>query len=138
MRILSSCGGHDSSLCVYCDGKIEYFILSERFTKIKHDEDLNILKKIFNSTFNTKVDFISTPKSHHLNHASISFYNSGFDRALVLVVDAMGSRLESTNLYECESLYIASYPDKFDKIYANYVRQYETSNIEDVEGYLNI
>jgi carbamoyltransferase len=138
MRILSLNGGHDASLCVYCDGKIEYFILSERFTKIKHDEDFNILKKIFKSTFNTKVDFISTTKSHHLNHASISFYNSGFDQALVLVVDAMGSRLESTNLYECESLYIASYPDKFDKIYANYVRAYETLNIEDMEGYLNV
>jgi len=130
MRILSSTNGHDSSLCVYCDGKIEHFILSERFTKIKHDNNLNILKSIFKNTFNKKLDFISTQNSHHLNHASISFYNSGFETALVLVVDAAGSNLNHTNLRECESLYVASYPYKFEKIYLNCRYTLEMSNIK--------
>ena len=135
MRVLSAHNGHDASLCVYCDGEIEYFILSERFTKIKHDENLNILRLIFKNTFNKKLDFTSDSKNHHLNHAAISFYNSGFETALVLVVDAAGSNLNYTNLYECESLYIASYPHKFEKIYVNHIRQCETSAIENVKGY---
>ena len=134
MRVLSIHNGHDASVCVYCDGEIEYFILSERFTKIKHDENSNILKSIFKNTFNKKVDFISTQNSHHLNHASISFYNSGFETALVLVVDAAGSNLTHTNLHECESLYIASYPYKFEKIYLNCRYTLETSNIENIKG----
>lgn len=57
--------------------------------------------------------------SHHLHHASLAFYNSHFDRSLVFVIDGSGQN-EGT-IRECESVYIAEYPDKFIPIYKNYL-----------------
>jgi len=45
---------------------------------------------------------------HHLLHASCAFYNSGFDKASVLIIDGAGSLIKYENgnvSYECESLW---------------------------------
>lgn len=57
--------------------------------------------------------------SHHQHHASLAFYNSGFDRSLVFVVD--GSGQNEGSIRECESVYIAEYPNNFTPIYKNYL-----------------
>jgi predicted NodU family carbamoyl transferase len=58
MRILSINFGHHSSFCTYCDGKVEHFFLTERFTRIKYDENIKlILYNFFN--LNLKIDYIS-------------------------------------------------------------------------------
>lgn len=47
MKILSLNFNHDSSIVLLNDGKIEFFQLSERITKIKHDHDTNRLLGLF-------------------------------------------------------------------------------------------
>jgi carbamoyltransferase len=56
---------------------------------------------------------------HHLSHASIGFYNSGFEDAAVLVVDGAGAI--RGNGHEVESIYRASYPDNFELLHQRHV-----------------
>ena len=53
--------------------------------------------------YNPKVKLI-LQQDHHLNHASLAFYNSKFDDSLVVVVDGAGSRVKD-NLIEVESIF---------------------------------
>jgi len=54
-------------------------------------------------------------RGHHLSHASIAFYNSGFTDAVCVVVDGNGSSLG--NFKETESIFTASYPADFKCLY---------------------
>ena len=49
---------------------------------------------------------------HHLGHAACSFYNSGFDKAVCIVVDGAGSykKEEIGEGYETESVWVLEYP----------------------------
>jgi len=58
--------------------------------------------------------------SHHRHHASLAFYNSGFDKSIVIVVD--GSGQSEGLIRECESVYVAEYPNQFSPIYKNYLK----------------
>jgi len=58
--------------------------------------------------------------SHHRHHASLAFYNSQFDKSIVIVAD--GSGQNEGSIRECESVYIAEYPNNFKPIYKNYLR----------------
>ena len=91
-----------------------------------HDKDsLNNIAKSFTKilekkyaktvSLNDHEDFrFVTYDEHHAFHAAAGFYNSGFDRAAVLVVDGMGNMLqESTSYHELESIYNAQYPNLF-------------------------
>lgn len=69
--------------------------------------------------------------SHHRHHASLAFYNSNFDKSLVFVVD--GSGQNEGSIRECESVYIAEYPDKFIPIYKNYLIVELNNSIKDLE-----
>jgi carbamoyltransferase len=44
-------------------------------------------------------------QDHHLNHASLAFYNSKFDESLVVVADGSGSEI-SDNIVEVESVFL--------------------------------
>ena len=68
----------------------------------------------YNQSLNVLFDY-----SHHLFHASLAFYNSEFDKSLVIVVD--GSGQNEGSIRECESVYIAEYPCNFIPIYKNYL-----------------
>jgi carbamoyltransferase len=59
---------------------------------------------------------------HHLMHSSHAFYNSGFTKALSIVVDGLGSGFleEETVLRETESVYECSYPNNFILINKKY------------------
>jgi carbamoyltransferase len=57
MRLLSINFSHNSSFCTYCDGKVENFFLTERFTKIKYDSDIKSILYIF-FNLNLKIDYI--------------------------------------------------------------------------------
>lgn len=142
---------HDSSLCFYKNGKIEYFIKEERVTRQKRDKTpirslynfdtnddvvycfgiptINSYWFLDNERFAAKkyniVKSFDTSNEHHLIHANLAFYDSGFDTALVFVVDRNGSVANvDGNIYdtcrESESVYIASYPNIFTPIYKNY------------------
>ena len=59
---------------------------------------------------------------HHLSHASNAFYNSGFDKAAVLVIDAVGSTHLFNNVFieETESIFSFEYPNNVITHYKSY------------------
>ena len=74
---------------------------------------------------NVKVTWLN--HEHHLLHASCAFYNSGFNKATILVIDGAGS-LQTHNLneqqqikgWEAESIWTAEYPGDFKPVYKTY------------------
>jgi carbamoyltransferase len=150
MRILGISPFHDSSICLFNEGKIELFLKEERITKIKRDE-LPFLSVIFVEQYcranNLQIDIIciasptddniniGTFKSflnklfhkpievyheqHHLTHASLAFYNSGFTQSLVFVIDRNGSVIDNT-MREAETIFKASYPCEFETLHKNF------------------
>lgn len=59
-------------------------------------------------------------QDHHLNHASLAFYNSKFNESLVIVVDGAGSTVRD-NLIEVESVFSFN-RDKNTLIYKNVIK----------------
>ena len=145
MKILSISPFHDSSIVVLNKGNIEYFSKEERVTRIKRashpfksldyvvknikDIDLilicsptpndtshtfleNYLKKYFSC------NILRFCEHHHLSHASLAFYNSGFEKSLTIVIDRNGAKIDG--LRESETVFISSYPDSFKPIYKSY------------------
>ena len=99
MRILGVLCHHDSSLCLIEDGEIIRYWKEERLTRVKRESPpIKSLIEIYNE-FGDTIDFIiGEPHDlieglvatlfpsvkeifkidHHLQHASLAFYNSGF------------------------------------------------------------
>jgi len=137
---------HDSSICLFENGKIVNFFKEERFSKIKRDQFpiksffeinlkeesvdyaystptqepnvYNIIKKLALKNFNIAREF-DYSNEHHLIHANLAFYDSGFDQALVFVIDRNGS-IWGNSLRESESVYLASYPNNFKTLCKNF------------------
>ena len=146
MRILSVSPFHDSSVVILTDGVIEYFCKEERLSRKKRDIapfkaisnaimnakgkiDLAVIcspnkKDEFNNTLETYIGKFTNAKvirfcdHHHLAHASQAFYNSGFTKSLVLVIDRSGACFNQ--LREAESMFVAEYPNSFKPIYKSY------------------
>lgn len=59
---------------------------------------------------------------HHLCHAALAFYDSGFEEAIVVVVDRNGSNHPNSQglLLEAETIFTAKYPNTFEQIVKNY------------------
>ncbi len=122
---------NNGSICVLRDGVIQFYIESERITRRKRDSairsilkyahnidaiaicdsfwekdskkllsalDLSLSKKMFP---NAKV--YDYRHQHHKCHASTAYYNSGFDEAVAIVVDANGSKTDQG--IEIETVY---------------------------------
>lgn len=147
MRILSVSPFHDSSVVIVNDGKIEYFCKEERLTRHKRDwlpikslieafnrakgqidivvicsptgddEHNKYLEHVIKKYTDAKV--IRFCDHHHLAHASLAFYDSGFDKSLVVVVDRAGAKFNDS-IREGESVFIAEYPNKFTPVYKSY------------------
>jgi carbamoyltransferase len=141
MNILSiNYGLHDASACILKNGEVVVYFKEERLTGVKRDNEpvQSIIECVKN--FNEKIDYVlaaATPNAenyarlitklsstkiknliefsynHHLSHASLAFYNSGFEKSIVVVVDGQGS-IYTDNLSECETVYLASYPNNFE------------------------
>lgn len=146
MRVLGVNTAHDSSVCIYEDGKIVSYFKEERLSKIKKDSNpvlateqaikdlesvdivaycdpstsdaihtyIDVLKKKINV-----YDVIDFSQEHHLQHAGLAFYNSGFQEAAVIVIDRNGSGFYDT-ARESETIFHASYPHNFKTVYKNY------------------
>ena len=145
MRVVSFNTTHDSSVCSYVDGNIEFYCKEERVSKVKRDKapykSLDLFYEqnfgpidhfLFLSPTNNSNTFKSYSRyirkkfgvelenyaalQHHDCHASIAFYNSGFEKSLVFVIDRNGSVFFSENqkelARESESVYVASYTNK--------------------------
>jgi carbamoyltransferase len=80
----------------------------------------------------SKVDIRNHPQvidfshQHHKIHAAVSFYRSGFDECVAVIVDGAGSsvraqhRDESILLWEVESIFDCSYPNNIKTVYKHY------------------
>ena len=150
MKIMSISSGHDASLSVVDDGKVSSYLKAERYSGIKHDSDERILIDIASkeglfkdidyliysndspqevkskqnekliSKSRRKCSMIEPKGQHHLFHASHAFYDSGFEEALVVVIDSTGAYLRKHSGYECVSVYQTSYPYNFKPLYKRY------------------
>ena len=146
MNILSiNYGVHDASACILKDGEVSVYFKEERLSRIKRDTDpilsiVNCVKnfnekidhvlvisypnakkyaRIINKLSNTSIDnLVEFSYNHHLSHASLAFYNSGFEKSIVIVVDGQGS-IFTDSLAECETVYLASYPNNFECLIKN-------------------
>jgi carbamoyltransferase len=147
MRILGISPYHDSSVAVYSEAGLEFYSKEERLTRKKRQPyplksfelaiatvgpiDLVVIAAPGNSPKNIGpvkkhiADLLGCPivemsDTHHLQHASLAFYNSGFDEALVFVCDRNGSYFEEDYAREGETVFTASYPCDFNTITKNY------------------
>ena len=160
MNILSINFSHDASICYLKDGEIKVYLKEERFSKIKKDFfPVKCITKFSQEFENEKIDYvvinnvdysikddiyfkyitkslnvgkiINFEGSHHLSHASLAFYNSGFDECLSIVVDGRGSTVRNY-MSECESVYLFSY-DNHKPLLKNYFRapywRYEADDV---------
>ena len=154
-KILGINLSHNGSVCVLDDGEIVFFLEEDRLSKVKHDpHPINLLKTI-STKFNidqisiSGIDgFISNLfyfksikflfqeyfpqipvynyfRYHHHCHSSISFFNSGFDKALSVIIDGSGNcdirhKSITSASKENETLQIAKYPFKPQNVYKGY------------------
>lgn len=153
MRVLSFNIAHDSSVCSINNGAIEFFCKEERLSRVKRDmhpfKSLDLYKSLnlgevdhilyhipmeTSSDFNTVYNYYIRKNfnkplenfsnlTHHQCHASLAFYNSGFEESLVIVIDRNGSILFLNGdpaATEAESIYICSYPHNLSPIYKSF------------------
>ena len=78
----------------------------------------------------TKCNFKDCSDEHHIHHAALGFYNSGFEEAACLIVDGAGAWVEGGG-HEVETIYKASYPHTFDKVHQRAVPWYKGSTLTD-------
>lgn len=161
MKILGISPFHDSSACLIDDGNLKSFYKEERLSKVKRDNHpfLSIDKICTENKIDAAVisspsngdhslyayysllkkkygikDVIDFSDEHHLQHASLAFYNSGFSDALVFVIDRNGS-LVNNLCRESETVFYASYPNNFKIIYKNFwidEMKYRNQSINDI------
>ena len=138
MRILAFSVAHDSSVCCLNNGEIEFFCKEERVSRNKRDQVPFKSLELFKENIKGKIDHVlyCTPSNsqkdsenifsiyvkkifnkhmenyselrHHDCHMALAYSNSGFDEALVFVIDRNGSSFFIDGFEvarECESVY---------------------------------
>lgn len=147
MRVLGVSPLHDSSVAIINNGEIEVFYKEERLSKEKRDANPFLSVERALSEAKGPIDFavigapawdhpalvtwlfylkkktnlpviIDQSMHHHLQHASLAFYNSGFEKAAVIVIDRSGTQHANT-LRESETIFEAAYPAGFKEVYKN-------------------
>ena len=132
MKILSISITHDASATIIDNGKIIFYLSSERLSRKKHcDRIINVLRYLYENKI-TKFDVIlvnlyrkedvkfEKPLKdlfdehfhykkinfdyvhHHLYHAYCGFYNSKFNNALCVVLDGHGSEIIKNGQYHTD------------------------------------
>tara|TARA_R110000803_G_scaffold136950_1_gene203967 strand:- start:71 stop:1234 length:1164 start_codon:yes stop_codon:yes gene_type:complete len=85
-------------------------------------------------SYHPKVEGHNFSKTHHITHAAHSFYNSGFKKAIGVIIDGMGSNfknIEEDLGQETETIFECSYPSNFKVLYKNLVNHPEYSELKD-------
>lgn len=66
---------------------------------------------------NKDIKVIYAGENHHAGHAAMSFYNSGFDKALSIVIDGCGSLTTDSETglsgFETDTVFVCEYPSNF-------------------------
>jgi carbamoyltransferase len=132
----SSCPELSIEKCLEGVEEVELFSYSaatHRLSFAKRDEDLSYKFLHWQDAVKKHsklIDSIDLSRMHHLQHASTSFYNSGFSDAAVIVVDGRGSNFGT--IVETETIFYAEYPDIFTPVYKAYEKTFRF-NKEDVD-----
>lgn len=143
MKILGISGYHDSSVALIENGKVICYLKEERLTGLKRDgyplKSCNFVlenyqvdlvaitspypgEKVLTEhlrKYNKNVKLHDYTQHHHKCHASNAFYNSGFDKCLVFVIDRNGSKIDNY-LRESETVFECSYPSNIVSLHKNY------------------
>jgi carbamoyltransferase len=121
MRILSFSIGHDASATILENGRVSFYLSTERITRKKHcDRIIHVLKYLHTNRY-TKFDLVAVNlyrlddrkfeeplkklfrdefqckevifdyERHHIYHAYSGFYNSHFNDAICIILDGHGS-----------------------------------------------
>lgn len=91
-------------------------------TPSNHNDDRTLAyfySLYFKKVFNVQLENYSE-NNHHLAHASLAFYNSGFEKSLVIVIDRDGAIVSRDNQVlarEAHSVYECSYPNTFKPLH---------------------
>jgi carbamoyltransferase len=147
MRVIGISPLHDSTVAVINDGELEFFFKEERYTREKREshpfkslikalesikgpvdhacisspmppnEGSALLSTAVDRMFNCPVTEYHT--HHHLSHAGLAFYNSGFEKSLVFVIDRDGTVIDDA-MREAETVFEASYPCTFKTLHKNF------------------
>ena len=163
-RILAVHNSHNASICEINNNKIVYFQEAERIDKNKKSKDFFVLfQKYKNQKFDkfilvmhynlNKYNFfkknvenhflklnieckeIIVEKKHHFFHACSAFFNSGFKKSYVLIIDGNGSCVD--NKYsEMISLYYFN-KNNYKTIFKVYSTENGEEFINDKNIYLN-
>jgi carbamoyltransferase len=116
--------------------------VSRQWSKISFENKKFILSYYKKYDHFPQIEFDS---KHHRSHASLAFYNSGFEQAIVFIADGAGEVVLSTSskerflfYKESESLYVASYPNSFKPIYKNFGSPAGHDYIKEIESIKHI
>ena len=168
LKILGLSQHHNSSVCLIENGDIKLHLDNERVSGIKRDRKCfsaldyihDDVDYVYVSGFSPNPDYnpdyqdylIKKGKKfkyynvwshHHLFHASGAFYNSGFQKALCIIIDGMGSEYylnekpfdKGTYGREQRSSFVAEYPCQFTEIHKDVVVNFP---YEDKHGHVNV
>ena len=168
LKILGLSQHHNSSVCLIENGDIKLHLDNERVSGIKRDRECfsaldyihDDVDYVYVSGFSPNPDYnpdyqdylIKKGKKfkyynvwshHHLFHASGAFYNSGFQKALCIIIDGMGSEYylnekpfdKGTYGREQRSSFVAEYPCQFTEIHKDVVVNFP---YEDKHGHVNV
>ena len=124
--------GHDTSICILEHGSISLYEMEERFSRKKHDLNLDhilsdlkydnfdkivitqhfledytypiekVKEKIKNLSYD---ELVLEEGRHHIYHSYSGFYNSGFDESICFSVDGSGAILDNDKI-EIETIYL--------------------------------
>lgn len=179
--ILAINPGHNGSVALVVDGKIEFYSEEERFSRVKYDGNpfrgmIHVLQNHYVDELiigGTRIDTHELPWSmedaytalarkfnpnikttkmghlHHLGHAAATFYGSGFESAVAIVVDGcgsyhkepMGEGLPEVCGFETETIYHCSYPHEFNAVYKRYsdgVNPYYDNGLQEFDNSVTI
>jgi len=74
-----------------------------------------------------KAKIIKASDNHHMGHVGCTFYNSGFDEAIVIVIDGSGSFSSHTMSngqtamgWETDTAFVCKYPDDYTLLFKRY------------------
>jgi carbamoyltransferase len=123
---------HDGSICLLKNGKVEEHIIAERVNHKKHSGVCEKTLEYFSEDI-SNLQYCKIEESHHIFHAAHSFYDSGFKKAICIVIDGMGCNvfiddyrfIRGTQCRESVSVYLFEYPNKFELIYKEIVVPFE-------------
>ena len=99
---------------------VDYIVLGSTSLKFNssHIHPQNYWLTLVNK-YHPNCKLIDYSDTHHKIHAAHAFYNSGFDHAISLVIDGMGSVIGRDNhlyIQETESIFECKYPSHFEII----------------------